>query len=428
MMAAVLVVGAGPAGSALACYLARRGHSVVVISHPNAAVESRELLPAAALAELARLGWTEHVAKFARPVFATRAVWAGDDWETSSLMDALGEGWNVDREKFADLARDLAAAVAGVRLVNTRAHSIGGIPGDWIVQCAGLEVRARHLVDATGRNAWLGRRLGAQRIVYDRLVGLVASMQADSVDPVLCIESVPDGWFYSLPTENGLSVTYMTDLDTISRGRRRMLECFCTALLAAPVTRNKVSEVSPISVQARPAGCGFLAPAGPGWTAVGDAAEAWDPLSGSGLLRALRSARLAADRIHLILRGCDASVPSTNTFAQHLNLRRQYYEREPRWRTNLFWDRRCGIDDDTIRLRPEQTVMASNHPPPVAAHIESLVAPRAIHRLVQLCKRPRPAHDVLTRFREDIAYPGDRTAVVVLQELIKSDLVCIVGK
>lgn len=82
------------------------------------------------------------------------------------------------------------------------------------------------------------------------------------------------------------------------------------------------------------------------WIAVGDAGLAVDPVSGSGVVRALRSAENGTDAVLRFL-DTDANDPlddfehrrhaECNTY---LHERAMYYGLEQRWPGSVFWNRR----------------------------------------------------------------------------------------
>jgi flavin-dependent dehydrogenase len=89
-------------------------------------------------------------------------------------------------------------------------------------------------------------------------------------------------------------------------------------------------------------------PFGDAWLAVGDAACAYDPLSGHGILRALRSGILASYAIGDYFAGRQQGLLRYGQFVRHgfsgyLSAYKRVYEMERRWETNAFWKRRlCG--------------------------------------------------------------------------------------
>jgi flavin-dependent dehydrogenase len=82
------------------------------------------------------------------------------------------------------------------------------------------------------------------------------------------------------------------------------------------------------------------------WLAVGDAALAVDPISGSGVVRALRTAREAAPTVLSMLTGDERRLIAAyeaerdRECAQYLRERALYYRAERRWDSAPFWRRR----------------------------------------------------------------------------------------
>jgi flavin-dependent dehydrogenase len=82
------------------------------------------------------------------------------------------------------------------------------------------------------------------------------------------------------------------------------------------------------------------------WLAVGDAALAVDPVSGSGVIRALRTARAAAETVLAVLAGDRAAIEDyeadrNKECTTYLIERLSYYGAESRWPSAPFWQRRA---------------------------------------------------------------------------------------
>lgn len=78
---------------------------------------------------------------------------------------------------------------------------------------------------------------------------------------------------------------------------------------------------------------------------VGDAACAWDPLAGQGVLRALNEGQLAARAIDDYMRGVRYALKEyeaqvQKNFSRYLQERCEIYRKETRWRSSPFWCRR----------------------------------------------------------------------------------------
>jgi flavin-dependent dehydrogenase len=212
---------------------------------------------------------------------------------------------------------------------------------------------ARVLVDATGRVAVLARKLGARKINYDRLVGVVGfyrRQQQPRPAPAhyTLVESIDDGWWYSASLPDGrLVAAYMTDADLRPPGSRISFDYLQKQIAHGIHTASNLHgyalESGPIISAANSARTDLIA--GRNWLAVGDAAAAFDPLSSQGVLVALKSGLQAARAIEDHLSGNSASLQDyamwvKKGFEKHLTIRDRFYKREQRWPTSVFWHRR----------------------------------------------------------------------------------------
>ena len=81
------------------------------------------------------------------------------------------------------------------------------------------------------------------------------------------------------------------------------------------------------------------------WLAVGDAALAVDPISGSGVVRALQTAKAAAATVLSCLAGDESAIAAYEAerdreCTEYLFKRARYYGMERRWPNAPFWRRR----------------------------------------------------------------------------------------
>lgn len=215
------------------------------------------------------------------------------------------------------------------------------------------QLRALHLIDASGRSAWLSRRLGATRHSVDKLVGVVRWFEAEAHEPLTLIEAVEEGWWYSAPLpESGLVVAHLTDAALSTSQGQPIPDRFAQRLDAAPFTRLRLAR--PGTVRHR-----LTCLAAPGFTTwdasepflpVGDALVSFDPIAGQGLCFALRSALEAATVIEEARAGDPTAFDryrrgARGVFDEHLRLRQRYYSIEPRWANAPFWRNRARVSD-----------------------------------------------------------------------------------
>ncbi|SEB24392.1 NAD(P)/FAD-dependent oxidoreductase [Variovorax sp. YR216] len=353
----VAVVGAGPAGCATALALRQRGHSCLLIeSAGNARVRVGETLPPAACRPLAALGvWDAFVASRPLPSVAIRSIWGSrEPQEREFIFDPYGNGWHLDRARFDAMLLEQATKAGATLLQPARLQSAElDRHGIWALRIAGDLLRARLVVDASGRAASFARRQGAMRTARDHLIGVVARYRLPTRQRaeagVMLLEAAQDGWWYGARLPNaGLVVSYMTDRDLLPRGLSEFESVLGRTEEVAQAVEGHVLDSPPHSV---PADTACLWPmCGAGWLAVGDAAASYDPLSGQGIFKALSSGRLAADAISANLAGDDSALRYYGAevcadFRRALALRSVYYAHEHRWPKSMFWHRRHAAAD-----------------------------------------------------------------------------------
>ena len=194
----IIVLGGGPAGAAAALSLRRKGFSVGLLTKPErTGPRIGETVPPLIVRALTRLGmWKPFLAAGHVSAPGIVVVW-GDErpFETDFILNPYGSSWHLDRASF-DAMLLHAAIAAGVDLI-TGSPSGCRRHGDaaWHVSLDDDEGFAAHwVIDATGRPAWFGRRVGARRLRADQLVGLVRFADKGIEEPRTFIEATPEGW------------------------------------------------------------------------------------------------------------------------------------------------------------------------------------------------------------------------------------------
>ena len=260
----------------------------------------------------------------------------------------------VDRPALVESLRRLALTLGAMPLDWQGPLAYERVDSAWIIKPRhGRSLSARFLVDATGRASVVARRLGARRLAADHQAAVVASLDGDDPggSPML-VEAVSGGWWYSAQCPRvGLVLAFFTDRDLIDICAARERDGFHALIESSRVTRDR-ARANGRPLTGRP--CAVAAESSAldrvcdeGWIAAGDAALAYDPLSGHGLTFALASGRDAGRAVRACLRGNPVALAR---YADHIAGSAQAYRlgravqyaAEGRWTDNLFWKRRRG--------------------------------------------------------------------------------------
>ena len=335
----VVILGAGPAGSAAARLLASWGHDVIVLARrPSSDRALGESLPPSAVTLLARIGFTGLDAIGAVRATGNTVRWGNDDVRVEPFGAGL-HGYQVDRADFdAFLAREAAGAGADVRFGANVIRIEGDRPAAVTYEQDGetKTLRAGWILDCSGRTGVVARN--GWRVTDDaaRTTAIVGIWERDdpwpSPDPThTIVESTADGWAWSVPVS----------------GRRRFVTLMLDPRLTAVATRGELTDsymkhlartrtLSALVAGARLDGPVFARDASPyharlyadqGALLVGDAASFVDPLSSYGIKKALASAWLASVCVHSILTSATMEAAALELFntrehAMHDALRR----------------------------------------------------------------------------------------------------------
>jgi flavin-dependent dehydrogenase len=349
----VLVAGGGPAGSAAALDLSRRGFSVALIEQDNyETLRVGETLPPMIRDQLTGLGiWERFLGCGPLESYGIQTAWESPiPRQQDFLHNPFGCGWHVDRARF-DAMLASAAAQAGAELVlSARVSSCHRKEdGQWLLEAAQggtiLTLGGRMLVDATGRKALLASKQGSRAHVADRLVGAVTFSETSEPAQWTLIEAVEDGWWYSAPLPGARMVfAYMTDSDLWKN------PVWSDLVKRAPLTFERAGRMAiPPPFQIVSAASVIRHPVtGPNWIAIGDAALALDPLSGQGVFKSIETGTRSSSTIARYFDGDSSTLAEyeswvQETYQSYLSLRSQFYRSVLRWPKSRFWKRRAAV-------------------------------------------------------------------------------------
>ena len=333
----VVVIGGGPAGAALATFLARAGHRCIIFEHASfPRYHIGESLIPHTHGVFERLGLLPQLRASAFPVKHSVRFVAHDGKESvpfyfsETIPGERARTWQVERGQFDLMMLDHARA-GGVevhektsidqvlfedsRAVGVRIRPAKGSPAD---------VRARVVVDASGRACVIGRQLGLRTDLPElnkasawgyfrggkRLPGIDAGETTMFLIP-------GGGWFWYIPLPNDIvSVGIVADPDYLFSATDDIEEAFLREVaLCAPLSARlaQAYRFGPVRGSRRLAYLNRQT-CGDGWVMIGDARAFLDPIYSSGLYLALGSAELAAQCVDDGLKCGDVSAARLGRF------------------------------------------------------------------------------------------------------------------
>jgi geranylgeranyl reductase family protein len=312
LSADVVVVGAGPAGSAAAAWAARAGRDVLVIdaaSFPRDKPCGDGLTPRA-VAELQRLGLGGWLDAHIKHRGLRLSGWGGEvevDWPGPSFP-AYGSA--VPRTELDERIRQVAVD-AGCRML--LGSKVGSVDHDSRGRVTSLttgsgSVKCRELIVADGARSPLGRVLGRkwhQQTVYGVAVrGYLSTPRAD--DPWLSSNlelrsregDLLPGYGWIFPLGNGEVNIGVGALATVNRpadlALRKLISHYTDQRRADWDFDGPPRAVSSALL---PMGGAVSGVAGPNWMLIGDAAAGVNPLNGEGIDYGLEMGRFAAEML-----------------------------------------------------------------------------------------------------------------------------------
>ncbi|MHB0888448.1 NAD(P)/FAD-dependent oxidoreductase [Acidithiobacillus sp.] len=321
----ILIIGGGPAGSTISALLAERGYQVTILEkarHPRFHI-GESLLPAN-LPLLHELGVAEKVrsigmekwgAEFNSPYHEqkTQTFVFAEAWDKSMPM-----AYQVRRSDFDEILIRNAERKGAKVMEGCRANAVEFLPDN-----AGVLVHAQHedgrletwqarfLVDASGRDTFLGNRFKSKRrnpkhngsALYAHFRG--ARRLEGKQEGNISIFWFEHGWFWFIPLADGTTSVGAVVWPYYLKSRTKPVDEFfhetinmCPALAERLVDAQQITDVDATGNYSY--ACDQTH--GSNYLMLGDAFAFIDPVFSSGVMLAMQSAFIGAETIDTCLR------------------------------------------------------------------------------------------------------------------------------
>jgi FADH2-dependent halogenase len=319
-----VVIGGGPAGAAAGAHLARRGRRVLVAERERfPRFHIGESLIPEANRYLERIGVLEKIAAEGFPVKKGAILLAADGEHQSYVDLSAAEGverastwsttWEVPRHRFDQILLDHAAA-SGAEVCQPAKVAQVGFGDEEVTVTLRSEafgertVRSRTVIDASGRDGFLSKRLNLRRFDPElRHVGIHAWFEGVVPPPPDCsgdarlISLDRDGWAWLIPLDDRVTSVGVV----VSRRRHARLptdspeRCLEILLADVPVLEPLLANARRVSDVRVDGDYSYStsAYAGDRWLLAGDAGSFLDPVFSTGVLLALAGGVEAAEAV-----------------------------------------------------------------------------------------------------------------------------------
>ena len=408
----LVVIGGGPAGSTLAARLAQLGHKVALLE--------REAFPRPRLGEsltpgvrsLLRLtGADEPVQRAGFPSIESVLV----DWDDGPCerRDEGAQGLLVDRGQFDLLllehARALGVGVLQPAVVAERRHD--GERWRLRVDAEGgsVLVDASFLAAAGGRS---GALPGCRSPAGARTVALHAYWRGFQPSLQPRIQALADTWCWGVPLPDGtVDILAFVDPERL-RSDRDSVEASYHELVNGSVFGDEAAGAQRVSAVRAADATPYLSSECVTEAAirVGDAGISLDPISSSGVQKAVQTALAGAVVVNTILRRPGAAETARRFYcnslerasARHRTWAAAHYAAAAATRTSQFWTSRARFSDVPAEAAPRAASPGVNHRLEVSHRVEFVDLPCVAGEFVEL--KTAVAHPCLD---EPVAFLGD---------------------
>jgi flavin-dependent dehydrogenase len=350
----IAIIGGGPAGSTAATLLKRRGWNVVICekeSFPRFKI-GESLLPHS-MHTFEELGVKEKLAAHAFPKFGGEiATGCGRRIKRFYFEHAIQLrdrfAYQVERAWFDKMLLDHSVENGAELRQPCAVERIAFDDEGATLQTASGEIRARYVLDCSGRNAVVGQQFDLRRR-YDHLqkFSVFAHFEGAQRDPdrdgtlTRLVRGSRD-WFWMIPLDDRrTSVGLVCDQAEFRAAKKSPEQMLQDAIEASPLMRDRMASARRLTDVHAVGDYSYRNTRlhGKRWLLAGDAAGFIDPIFSTGVFLAIHSAQRAAEAIDCALRSPWVRPIRFAWYASRLNsLMDRYLRFVSAWYTEEFMD------------------------------------------------------------------------------------------
>ncbi|MCH7802032.1 MAG: tryptophan 7-halogenase [Chloroflexi bacterium] len=391
----VIVIGGGPGGSTAATFLARRGHSVVLLERdifPRDHV-GESLLPAS-MPVLEELGVLRQIEAENFPKkFGATMVWGKDDkpwsWYFRETNRTYPHSYQVSRPRFDQILLENSRTSGvdvreGFQVIEAMTdEDTGAVRGARYRDDDGTVnvLEAGFVIDASGQSTLLAHAMSLRQwdsffqnlAVYAYYRGGKRLPNPDETN--IFIESYQQGWTWTIPLKDGMtSVGAVVDSEVGQSSLSALGPAeFLKGQIAQTLrTRKMLSDAELVDGPHVIRDWSYTTNrmVGDGWILVGDAACFVDPLFSSGVHLALMSGVMAAAYVHAAHDDSTMRVPAGQVYEQlyrkeyaHFRELASLFYASNRTAESYFWQARRILGDTDLSARESFIRAVAGQPP-----------------------------------------------------------------
>jgi len=309
-----IIIGGGPGGSTAGAFLAKAGQRVLVLE--------REIFPRFHVGEsllpfgndvLKETGaWPKVEAAGFQPKYGAEFfVGNGSCWQrfwfARGLVAGYGQTFQVERAKFDHILLDHAAACGCEVRQGCAAKEVVREGEGWRVTLADGEVRGCWLIDASGRDTFVGRALGLPKtpVNIPKRVAVYAHFKGvfrndGDAEGHITIVRLRDGWFWLIPLAGGkTSVGMVRMLDGLKKFGGSVEEWFAKTVAESSELSRRMKDAQQAGEFYKTSDYSYRYAqlATDRAILIGDAGGFLDPIFSSGVHIATKSGQWASELI-----------------------------------------------------------------------------------------------------------------------------------